>query len=84
MVHDKKVTVPLQMKTPPPCKHKRKTCENPIGAMWEKCFSLCGTHNLKLTKASAAVLQARIEASASAFFHRGDGNFRCLCGTLPL
>ena len=24
MVHDKKVTVPLTMYTPPPCKHKRK------------------------------------------------------------
>ena len=33
MVHDEKVTVPLLMETPPPCKHKRKTCENPIGAM---------------------------------------------------
>ena len=34
MVHDEKVTVPLLMLTPPPpCKHKRETCENPIGAM---------------------------------------------------
>jgi hypothetical protein len=33
MVHDDKVTVPLLMITPPPCKHKRYTCENPIGAM---------------------------------------------------
>jgi hypothetical protein len=33
MVHDDKVTVPLPINTPPPCKHKRKTCENPIGAM---------------------------------------------------
>jgi len=24
MVHDDKVTVPLLMNTPPPCKHKRK------------------------------------------------------------
>jgi hypothetical protein len=33
MVHDDKVTVPLLMYTPPPCKHKRKNSENHIGAM---------------------------------------------------
>ena len=33
MVHDEKLTVPLLMDTPPPCKHKRNTCQNPIGAM---------------------------------------------------
>ena len=39
MLHDEKVTVPVAMYTPPPCKHKRKTCENPIGAMGN-CRSL--------------------------------------------
>ena len=33
MVHDEKLTVPPETATPPPCKHKRETCENPIGAM---------------------------------------------------
>ena len=33
MMHDEKLTVPLLIYTPPPCKHKRKTCEIPIGAM---------------------------------------------------
>ena len=33
MVHDEKLTVPLLMYTPPPCKHTRKTCENSIGVM---------------------------------------------------
>ena len=39
MVHDEMVTVPLRTKTPPPCKHKCKTCENPIGR-WENVRSL--------------------------------------------
>ena len=45
MVHDEKLTVPLLMYTPPPCKHKRKTCENPIGAMGNS-EGLCGTYIL--------------------------------------
>ena len=47
MVHDEKLTtVPLpSMCTPPPCKHKRKTCENPIGAMGN-IEGLCGTYIL--------------------------------------
>ena len=63
MVHDEKVTMPPPMYTPPPCKHKRKTCENPIGAMGT-FEGLCGTYILKLTEASVAVAQARIKASA--------------------
>ena len=63
MVHDEKVTVPLLTKTPPPCKHTRKICENPIGAMGT-FEGLCGTYILKLTEASVAVAQARIKASA--------------------
>ena len=63
MVHDEKLTVPLRLNTPPPCKHKRKTCENPIGAMGT-FEGLCGTYILKLTEASVAVAQARIKASA--------------------
>ena len=34
-----------------------------------------------MTEALAAVVQARVQASASAISHRGDGNFRGLCGT---
>ena len=45
MVHDEKLTVPLLMDTPPPCKHKRRTCENPIGAMGT-FEGLCGTYIL--------------------------------------
>ena len=46
MVHEEKLTVPLlAMYTPPPCKHKRKTCENPIGAMGT-FEGLCGTYRL--------------------------------------
>ena len=70
MVHNEKLTVPLLISTPPPCKHKRKTCENPIGAMGT-FEGLCGTYNLKLTEASVAVAQTRIKASASAFFPSG-------------
>jgi hypothetical protein len=33
IVDDEMVTVPLWTKTPPPCKHKCKTCEKSIGAM---------------------------------------------------
>jgi len=33
MKEDVIVTVPEETKTPPPCKHKCNTCENPIGAM---------------------------------------------------
>ena len=63
MVHDEMVTVPLRTKTPPPCKHKCKTCENPIG----ENFMSSGTYMsiLNLTKASAADVQARVEASTS-------------------
>jgi hypothetical protein len=45
MVDDEMVTVPLWTKTPPPCKHKCKTYENPIGAM-ESFQGLCGTYIL--------------------------------------
>jgi hypothetical protein len=63
MVDDEMVTVPLRTKTPPPCKHKCKTCENPIG----ENFMSSGTYMsiLNLTKASAADVQARVEASTS-------------------
>ena len=63
MVDDEMVTVLLWTKTPPPCKHKCKTCENPIG----ENFMSSGTYMsiLNLTKASAADVQARVEASTS-------------------
>ena len=54
MVHDEKVTVPLLMYTPPPCKHKRKTCEIPIGAMGN-FEGLRGTYILQLTEEFAVV-----------------------------
>ena len=56
MVHDEKLTTePLPpMYTPPSCKHKRKTCENPIGAMGT-FQGLCGTYTLLLTEAYAVV-----------------------------
>ena len=75
MVHDEKLTVPPSMYTPPPCKHKRKTCGNPIGAMGT-LQGLFGTHRLLLTGASlAAVVQARVKASASAVFRIPMGSF---------
>ena len=70
MVHDEKVTMPLSMSTPPPCKHKRKTCENPIGAMGT-FEGLCGTYILLLTEASAEVVRAGVNASVSAIFPSG-------------
>ena len=57
MVDDEMVTVPLWTKTPPPCKHKCKTYENPIGAMGT-FEGLCVTHPLGLIRALAAVVQA--------------------------
>ena len=71
IVHDEKVTVPLLTKTPPPCKHKGKTCENPIGAMGTYLEGLCGTYILLLTEASAAVVRAGVNASMSAIFPSG-------------
>ena len=40
MVHDEMTTVPPSIAIPPPYKHKNKTCENPIGAMWGSYRSL--------------------------------------------
>ena len=71
MVHDEKLTEPLETQTPPPCKHKCKTCENPIGAMGTYLEGLCGTYILLLTEASAAVVRAGVNASVSAIFPSG-------------
>ena len=52
MVHDEKVTVPLLMRTPPPCKQKRKTCEFPI--VGRSCAA-------RVEASASANAQARIE-----------------------
>ena len=52
MVHDEKLTVPTLMHTPPPCKHKRKTCENPIEADGKIADVLALTHACTTANAS--------------------------------
>ena len=77
MVHDEKVTVPVAMYTPPPCKHKRKTCENPIGAMGTfEVSGADGTYSILVDEAAPIKKdENRIGHVNKVFSHRGHGNF---------
>ena len=89
MVHDEKVTVPLSMYTPPPCKHKHKTYENPIGAMGT--FELSGADGtysilvlLDLEEAPIIKDENRNGHLNKAFSHRRWELFRYLWHVPPV
>ena len=60
---------PSPTKKPPPCKNNEQKLSLPWGR-WEN-LSLCGTYRLLSTEALVTVVQARVEASASAIFPSG-------------
>ena len=84
MVHDEKLTVPLPMNTPPPCKHKRKTCENPIGAMVSFQSPLRHVHSVvdrSVGRSCAIVSRGKLVSNLPI---GAMGTFEGLCGTYIL
>ena len=87
MVHDEKLTVPLLMDTPPPCKHKRNTCQNPIGAMGSfEVSGADGTYSILVVEAAPIIKDENRNGHVNkSFSHWGNGEFtESLCGTYPL
>ena len=74
MEHDEKLTVPPTMYTPPPCKHKRETRENPIGAMGTFEGPVART-DCSLQNCRSQLRKRESKQAREQFSHRGDGKF---------